>query len=211
MCDQGWKGRACELPECPKDCSAHGSCVAPGACSCAAGWSGAACEAAVCSGGCSGHGTCDAPGVCRCDAGWGGFDCSEPLCAEACHEHGECIAPGVCSCVVGWAGDSCEHRESELLQSDSKATELLATRCLHNCSGAERGACDDSGRCRCKAGWRGVDCALPACAGLRGCHESSKQGLCIAPGVCECNVGWEVRAAAASRLAHPCRSRLCPL
>ena len=230
VCDAGWRGHACGEPACDKQCAGRGSCVAPGVCSCAAGWAGPSCEAPLCGAGCSTeHGNCTAPGVCTCALGWRGFDCTDPVCEGDCHEHGECVAPGQCDCVAGWMGESCAERDGAA-KAAAKArggsigigsTTAIAlaegtlaavaahggtagVACLRNCSGASQGTCDDAGRCRCKPGWRGLDCSKAACTALAGCHEKAGQGVCERPGVCRCNVGWQGADCSAFACPHGC-------
>merc|ERR1719473_668117 len=74
------------LPQCPKDCSAHGHCYlsrgGQSACACLAGWGGSACEKALPSKGAAG---------------------AAYKCPSACSQHGVCTASG-CSCYPGWSG-----------------------------------------------------------------------------------------------------------
>lgn len=50
MCDQGWAGADCSLPNCPGNCSRAGFCTANGTCACFAGRAGADCSAPGCPG-----------------------------------------------------------------------------------------------------------------------------------------------------------------
>ena len=223
VCEAGWGGHDCSEPLCASSCSLHGACVAPGTCDCAPGWSGGACETPLCAANCSGRGSCLSPGRCSCEAGWGEFDCSEPACEASCHEHGECVSPGVCACVPGYVGDSCAELSAELQRAlrpaagaDAHATGLTASTsppplvpplvsCLSKCSA--HGSCEADGTCRCRAGWRGLDCSLPSCASQHQCHEGEGQGACVAPDVCECNVGWEGADCGSFACPHGCASR----
>jgi len=60
--------------------------------------------------------------------------------------------------------------------------------CPHSCS--DHGACIQppslyAGRCICKQGWRGDDCAAPVCP-----DDCNGRGGCSRSGECECDDGW---------------------
>lgn len=70
-CIPGYTGATCQTPVCNPAC-AHGTCVSPNTCSCAAHWTGPSCS--------------------QCESGWSGSNCNTPVCSPAC-AHGTCTAP----------------------------------------------------------------------------------------------------------------------
>ncbi|XP_052385927.1 protein delta homolog 1 isoform X2 [Carassius gibelio] len=63
------------------------------------------------------------------------------------------------------------------------------------------GFCEQSGECRCRAGWRGAVC--DQCVPSPDCVH----GVCEEPGQCVCERGWT--GARCDREVHRCSSKLC--
>ncbi|XP_072529721.1 tenascin [Salminus brasiliensis] len=193
VCEKGWKGPNCTLPDCPHDCSDQGRCVdgkcecfegysgedcsmevcpvdcgengqcINGACICAEGFTGDDCSQTACLNDCLGRGRC-VEGDCVCDEPWTGFDCSELICPRDCYDRGRCVN-GTCYCDEGFRGEDCGERV-----------------CPRNCMG--QGFCVES-RCVCNAGYTGEDCATLTCP--NNCNE---RGRCF-NGMCICNSGFQ--------------------
>lgn len=125
MCQPGWKGAQCNLPDdsaaptttiCNPACAAgRGTCIGgmpTNWCYCSPGWTGDTCSVPVCSSGCNG-GTCTAPNTCDCTGtGFTGATCSVPVCAPSCANNGTCAVNSTtgahqCDCAPGWQGASC--------------------------------------------------------------------------------------------------------
>lgn len=84
-CIPGYSGSDCTVPVCSPAC-AHGTCVSPNTCSCAAHWIGATCN--------------------QCENGWTGSNCQTPVCSPAC-VHGTCVSPNKCNCQDRWVQPTC--------------------------------------------------------------------------------------------------------
>ncbi|XP_065107270.1 tenascin isoform X2 [Paramisgurnus dabryanus] len=192
ICELGWKGPNCTIPDCPGDCNDQGQCVdgrcacfdgftgvdcsmkicpidcaengrcVNGVCVCTEGFSGEDCSESACLNNCLGRGRC-VDGECLCDEPWTGFDCTELICPNDCYDRGRCIN-GTCYCDTGFTGEDCG-----------------AVTCTSDCSG--RGFCID-GRCVCDAGYTGDDCSELTCP--NNCNE---RGLCV-NGMCICDTGY---------------------
>ncbi|XP_051981340.1 tenascin-like isoform X1 [Xyrauchen texanus] len=192
ICEPGWKGPNCTIPDCPGDCSDQGRCVngkcecfdgftgadcsmedchvdcgengecVNGACVCNEGFSGEDCSESSCLNNCLRRGRC-VEGECVCDEPWTGVDCSELICPNDCYDHGRCVN-GTCYCDKGFTGDDCG-----------------ALACPNDCSG--QGFCID-GHCVCDAGYTDKDCSSLTCP--NNCNE---RGRCY-NGVCICDMGY---------------------
>ncbi|XP_043095563.1 tenascin isoform X2 [Puntigrus tetrazona] len=192
ICEPGWKGPNCTVPDCPGDCSDQGRCVngkcecfdgftgedcsmescpvdcgengrcVNGACVCSEGYSGDGCTETDCLNNCLGRGRC-VDSECVCDEPWTGFDCSELICPNDCYDRGRCDN-GTCYCDKGFTGEDCG-----------------TIACPNDCSG--QGFCID-GRCVCTAGYSGEDCSGLTCP--NDCHQ---RGRCF-NGVCICEMGY---------------------
>uniref|UniRef100_A0A8C1D379 Tenascin Ca n=1 Tax=Cyprinus carpio carpio TaxID=630221 RepID=A0A8C1D379_CYPCA len=192
ICEPGWKGPNCTVPDCPRDCSDQGRCVngkckcfdgfmgedcsmetcpvdcgengrcVNGVCVCNEGFSGDDCTETDCLNNCLGRGRC-IDSECVCDEPWTGFDCSELICPHDCYDRGRCDN-GTCYCDKGFTGEDCG-----------------AIACPNDCS--ERGFCND-GRCVCIAGYSGEDCSSLTCP-----NDCNQRGRCF-NGVCICETGY---------------------
>uniref|UniRef100_A0A673JSF4 Tenascin-like n=1 Tax=Sinocyclocheilus rhinocerous TaxID=307959 RepID=A0A673JSF4_9TELE len=192
ICEPGWKGPNCTVPECPGDCNDQGRCIngkcecfngfagedcsvetclvdcgengrcINGACVCNEGFSGDDCTETDCLNNCLGRGRC-VDSECVCDEPWTGFDCSELICPHDCYDRGRC-ENGTCYCDKGYTGEDCG-----------------AFTCSNDCSG--RGFCID-GRCECDAGYSGEDCSSLTCP-----SDCNQRGRCF-NGVCICETGY---------------------
>ncbi|XP_067261674.1 tenascin isoform X5 [Chanodichthys erythropterus] len=192
ICDPGWNGPNCTIPDCPGDCGDQGRCVngkcqcfegftgedcslkaclvdcsengrcVDGLCVCNEGFSGEDCMESDCLNNCLGRGRC-VDSECVCDEPWTGFDCSELICPNDCYDRGRCDN-GTCYCDKGFTGEDCG-----------------AFVCLNDCSG--RGFCID-GRCICNAGYSGEDCSSLTCP-----NDCNQRGRCF-NGVCICDMGF---------------------
>ncbi|XP_073716497.1 tenascin isoform X3 [Misgurnus anguillicaudatus] len=203
ICEPGWKGPNCTIPDCPGDCNDQGQCVdgrcacfdgftgvdcsvkicpvdcaengrcVNGVCVCNEGFSGEDCSESDCLNNCLGRGRC-VDGECLCDEPWTGFDCTELICPNDCYDRGRCVN-GTCYCDTGFTGEDCG-----------------AFTCTSDCSG--RGFCID-GRCVCDAGYTGDDCSELTCP--NNCNE---RGRCV-NGMCICDTGY--RGEDCSKLSCP--------
>ncbi|KAI4873167.1 hypothetical protein NFI96_021822, partial [Prochilodus magdalenae] len=203
VCEKGWKGPNCTLPDCPLDCSDQGRCVngrcecfegfagedctievcavdcgengqcIGGACVCAEGFFGDDCSKTACLNDCHGRGHC-VDGECVCDEPWTGIDCSELICPKDCYDRGRCVN-GTCYCDEGFRGEDCGERV-----------------CPNDCMG--QGFCVD-GRCVCNAGYTGEDCSTLTCP-----NNCNGRGRCY-NGVCICDSGYQ---------GEDCSVRSCP-
>uniref|UniRef100_A0A672KIQ4 Tenascin-like n=1 Tax=Sinocyclocheilus grahami TaxID=75366 RepID=A0A672KIQ4_SINGR len=192
ICEPGWKGPNCTVPDCPGDCNDQGRCIngkcecfngfvgddcsmetclvdcgengrcINGACVCNEGFSGDDCTETDCLNNCLGRGRC-VDSECVCDEPWTGFDCSELICPHDCYDRGRC-ENGTCYCDKGYTGEDCG-----------------AFACSNDCSG--RGFCID-GRCECDAGYSGEDCSSLTCP-----SDCNQRGHCF-NGVCICEMGY---------------------
>lgn len=136
VCDPGWYGSGCHLPDCPgtPDCNGRGQCVANSnypECLCDDDWMGRECELPCVNGTaqhdftcdcdpcfagpgcdqlCSNHGACE-NGTCTCNSAWWGTECQVRGCPGvgiSCSGHGYCtIADQTCTCNRYWTGDDC--------------------------------------------------------------------------------------------------------
>ena len=107
ICINGWSDEEslCSIPTCifPDEKSNqnltcfHGSCTAPGQCSCEIGWEGFKCDTCIPLPGCT-HGTCQENAfecVCHDSTQYTGDHCDQPVCGQGCL-HGSCQKPGEC-------------------------------------------------------------------------------------------------------------------
>ena len=195
VCVEEFNGESCEL--CKSDhytgkcgincdelinCSAHGRCSGQdGSCLCFEGWSGPYCNLSL-------------PQLCP-EHFFGPFCETSCDAVVNCSAQGRCRPDGDCLCFSGWIGDRCH------LNSSNVSNLLQGKACTINldCGGPQQGECI-SGRCRCWAGHKGLNCVPCAedrygtlctadCAEERDC---SGHGRCSwsAPGACNCFPGW---------------------
>ena len=228
-CAQGREGAACERLACPQGlsarvaasaavtahqlahCSGHGVCDGRyGVCICEPPWTGADCSMRMCAANCSSHGVCGTSGKCACAEGWGGPMCERPGCASLgkleCGgaSRGWCdTRRRACVCMRGWGGSGCAIRELLRCPNCTAHGRCVARIGIGMTDGlvAADAAISTAGgsRCVCKAGWRGIDCAMPACPA--GC---SGHGSCGADGSCICDTGWSGAACESSKCANEC-------
>merc|ERR1711871_1234958 len=186
QCETGWKGPACNSPDCPLAnttidgvvgpsmvCAGRGPCVS-GKCVCPPGWHGAACQISDCPNACNQRGKCDVDtATCMCNKGYAGADCSLLSCPKDCSNNGVC-KNGTCVCRRGYKGAACD------LGVCPGKTE---------CSG--HGECGHNGVCKCLSGYISNDCSVPSrpkhCSGHGGCRKSKDPNK---QGVCNCEFGW---------------------
>ncbi|XP_052412337.1 tenascin isoform X2 [Carassius gibelio] len=178
ICEPGWKGPNCTVPECPGDCSDQGRCV-NGKCECFDGFTGEDCSLETCRVDCGENGRC-INGVCVCNEGFSGDDCTETDCLNNCLGRGRCI-DSECVCDEPWTGFDC----SELI-------------CPHDCY--DRGRCDN-GTCYCDKGFTGEDCGTIACP-----NDCSGQGFCI-DGHCVCIAGYSGEDCSTLTCPNDCNQR----
>uniref|UniRef100_A0A672RKS4 Tenascin-like n=1 Tax=Sinocyclocheilus grahami TaxID=75366 RepID=A0A672RKS4_SINGR len=100
ICEPGWKGPNCTVPDCPRDCSDQGRC-----CVCQEGFEGPDCSVPTCPGNCNNRGRC-LNGKCVCDKGFVGDACGERSCPNDCSGVGQCL-DGRCVCDEGHIGEDC--------------------------------------------------------------------------------------------------------
>uniref|UniRef100_A0A671R1R4 Zmp:0000000846 n=1 Tax=Sinocyclocheilus anshuiensis TaxID=1608454 RepID=A0A671R1R4_9TELE len=178
ICEPGWKGPNCTVPDCPRDCSDQGRCV-NGKCECFDGFTGEDCSVETCPVDCGENGRC-VNGVCVCNEGFSGDDCTETDCLNNCLGHGRCI-DRECVCDEPWTGFDC----SELI-------------CSHDCY--DRGRCDN-GTCYCDKGFTGEDCGTIACP-----NDCSGRGFCI-DGRCVCIAGYSSEDCSSLTCPNDCNQR----
>ncbi|XP_026096332.1 tenascin isoform X2 [Carassius auratus] len=178
ICEPGWKGPNCTVPECPGDCSDQGRCV-NGKCECFDGFTGEDCSLETCRVDCGENGRC-INGVCVCNEGFSGDDCTETDCLNNCLGRGRCI-DSECVCDEPWTGFDC----SELI-------------CPHDCY--DRGRCDN-GTCYCDKGFTGEDCGTIACP-----NDCSGRGFCI-DGHCVCIAGYSGEDCSTLTCPNDCNQR----
>ncbi|XP_059405429.1 tenascin isoform X3 [Carassius carassius] len=178
ICEPGWKGPNCTVPECPGDCSDQGRCV-NGKCECFDGFTGEDCSLETCLVDCGENGRC-INGACVCNEGFSGDDCTETDCLNNCLGRGRCI-DSECVCDEPWTGFDC----SELI-------------CPHDCY--DRGRCDN-GTCYCDKGFTGEDCGTIACP-----NDCSGRGFCI-DGHCVCIAGYSGEDCSTLTCPNDCNQR----
>ncbi|RXN31563.1 tenascin-like isoform X1 [Labeo rohita] len=178
ICEPGWKGPNCTVPDCPGDCSDQGRCV-NGKCECFDGFTGEDCSVETCLVDCGENGRC-VNGVCVCNEGFSGVDCTETDCLNNCLGRGRCV-DGECVCDEPWTGFDC----SELI-------------CPHDCY--DRGRCDN-GTCYCDKGFTGEDCGAIACP-----NDCSGRGFCI-DGRCVCDAGYSGEDCSSLTCPNDCNQR----
>ena len=138
-CDRGWKGSACEAPQCLHDCSGHGECL-PG----------------------TNQGR-HALGLCLCAGGWAGVACDvwRPHCPNDCGARGTCVA-GRCRCEPGFVGDACAARKGAAPSAAKLALAMGEASCgatLCNGNGScQRGRAEGTVLCACYDGFGGPRC-----------------------------------------------------
>ncbi|XP_042579144.1 tenascin isoform X4 [Cyprinus carpio] len=178
ICEPGWKGPNCTVPDCPRDCSDQGRCV-NGKCKCFDGFMGEDCSMETCPVDCGENGRC-VNGVCVCNEGFSGDDCTETDCLNNCLGRGRCI-DSECVCDEPWTGFDC----SELI-------------CPHDCY--DRGRCDN-GTCYCDKGFTGEDCGAIACP-----NDCSERGFCN-DGHCVCIAGYSGEDCSSLTCPNDCNQR----
>ncbi|XP_048043997.1 LOW QUALITY PROTEIN: tenascin [Megalobrama amblycephala] len=178
ICDPGWNGPNCTIPDCPGDCSDQGRCV-NGKCQCFEGFTGEDCSLKTCLVDCGENGRC-VDGVCVCNEGFSGEDCMESDCLNNCLGRGRCV-DSECVCVEPWTGFDC----SELI-------------CPNDCY--DRGRCDN-GTCYCDKGFTGEDCGALVCL-----NDCSGRGFCI-DGRCICNAGYSSEDCSSLTCPNDCNER----
>uniref|UniRef100_A0A672RLN9 Tenascin-like n=1 Tax=Sinocyclocheilus grahami TaxID=75366 RepID=A0A672RLN9_SINGR len=178
ICEPGWKGPNCTVPDCPRDCSDQGRC-ANGKCECFDGFMGEDCSVETCPVDCGENGRC-VNGVCVCNEGFSGDDCTETDCLNNCLGRGSCI-DSECVCDEPWTGFDC----SELI-------------CPHDCY--DRGRCGN-GTCYCDKGFTGEDCGTIACP-----NDCSGRGFCI-DGRCVCIAGYSGEDCSSLTCPNDCKQR----
>ena len=107
LCEEGWKGMACHVMECPNLCSNNGECVAStGECKCHEGFIGSDCSILECQKGCSGHGKCIRVNLTHPSA-------RNARNSEASYGHTDSVSDvdhvkygTTCMCEPGWGGDN---------------------------------------------------------------------------------------------------------
>ncbi|PIK61110.1 hypothetical protein BSL78_01935 [Apostichopus japonicus] len=159
LCEAGWKGEGCELPDCPgePDCNNNGTCDGdtiplPSCVDCIPGWMGESCELP-----CGKYGFQNPPnsGICHCTHPcWHGDGCQ-----EMCSGLGTCSNDDACSCVdedglnPGNWGEFCEREDCPGVGSP--------------CS--DHGFCTNDLECQCENDWLGIGCETPDCPGEEDC------------------------------------------
>ena len=160
ICDEGWRGDGCEIPDCDQDCNGHGVCntsYPTPRCTCTEGWMGPACEVR-----CFGRQMPMDSGICVCND-----ECTHGLqCEFTCNNVGTCVG-NQCDCAnettninIGYYGDYCE---------------------IKGCAGTGSLECTDHGICNkntwvcgCGDGWYGDACQLPDCPGEPDCNQNGE-------------------------------------
>uniref|UniRef100_A0A8C1WBP7 Zmp:0000000846 n=1 Tax=Cyprinus carpio TaxID=7962 RepID=A0A8C1WBP7_CYPCA len=178
ICEPGWKGPNCTVPDCPGDCNDQGRCI-NGKCECFNGFAGEDCSMETCLVDCGENGRC-INGACVCNEGFSGDDCTETDCLNNCLGRGRCVE-SECVCDEPWTGFDC----SELI-------------CPHDCY--DRGRCDN-GTCYCDKGYTGEDCGALACS-----NDCSGRGFCI-DGRCECDAGYSGEDCSSLTCPNDCNQR----
>ena len=130
-----YQGSADSAPSvyCALGCG-HGTCAAPGKCTCDPGWNGNnTCTKFSCDKGC-GNGVCIGPNTCACDPGYktdANGSCTQLVCLDNCSGNGTCVKSGTgaptCQCNPGWSGPTCSTPTSNtcsitLQHQDSSST-----------------------------------------------------------------------------------------
>lgn len=173
-CHPAWRGRACELGNCPQSgpedlvCGGHGICQHNNTgyvCLCDRGWGGTACNESTCPESCLHHGDC-IEGVCHCLQGYSGARCEivDRNCSNDCSGHGSCEVGSVCICESGFTGDDC-------------ATPGCPSSQNIECSG--NGRCVNGTACECDPGWSGENCGTLVCPNNCNWNYTMPQGECL--------------------------------
>ncbi len=158
MCSPGWRGDACDLIECPNDCSGKGKCEKDGTCNCDKKFTGVDCSKPSCPDNCSNRGECllneeSNKYTCQCIEGYSGDSCRQCSRDFFCKGRGECYdsflldkPSQICHCDGEFFGRHCE-----VSTCPSSSIEI--------CSG--HGKCKNSGsnpksyNCECDENWTG--------------------------------------------------------
>eukprot|EP00301_Raphidiophrys_heterophryoidea_P000930 c10462_g1_i1.p1 GENE.c10462_g1_i1~~c10462_g1_i1.p1 ORF type:complete len:927 (-),score=180.30 c10462_g1_i1:83-2830(-) len=202
LCDPGFDGADCSKEiGCAYKC-VHGKCTSQ-VCVCEEGYHGVDCsDIDYCITNCSNHGSCKDK-RCTCDFGYTGVVCSTMIpCPHNCSHRGECIN-GTCICDLGYTGldcseDCCPDQNSQC--SAGKMCSYPPCQCHNDCN--DNGICH-RGRCICRQGYFGDDCALKYCP-----FNCSMHGSCnYAVGECTCDKGWKGLDCSEVECANDCHNR----
>jgi hypothetical protein len=124
LCQPGWYGNDCSIPDCAaeQNCNGHGTCVRPHVCECQSQWikncsafGVPSCPTGTDGAVCFGHGKCVDTNKCVCADGWTTSDCSAPFCGIKGCGAGRCVKPKQCECPLPigsgpaeWCGSLCD-------------------------------------------------------------------------------------------------------
>jgi hypothetical protein len=142
ICNPGWFGDTCEIPDCTVSNCIHGKCSGK-KCICDSGWQNTRCDIPInpkCK--CI-NGSC-LDDKCICYTGWSGPTCNiktSSTCTSSNCINGKCTN-NICVCNDGWIGTNC----------NTEIPSICNIKCVN-------GICNNN-ICTCNEGWSGTNCDI---------------------------------------------------